>query len=178
MRCLLAILACAACTTSLESLPPDSSTSSDSSGPDSDQPLPAFVVVTKFGHELIRSVTVHKNGGEDRTVYVENARIAQYPSSGTLPDGARLIMEVSNGGCFVIEKVTGTWLYGSFSCGSTAVTFTTQPNNGCSGCHGTATEPGVFTSPSLRRLVATHVGEEIDCPRGPGPTPCDPSVYQ
>jgi hypothetical protein len=145
-------------------------------GPDAQ--LPPYEVVTKFGHRLIRSVTVHKNGGEDRTVYVEESRVAQYPATGPLPDGARLILDVSGGGGFVIEKTAGVWLYGTFSKTANPAVFTTQANGGCSGCHLGAASPGTFTLPSLRRLVATHKGEELICPRGPGPTPCDPSVYQ
>jgi hypothetical protein len=140
---------------------------------DADPQLPAYEVVSKFGHDLIRSVTVHKNGGEDRTVYVEAARVAQVPTTGPLPDNTRLILEVSGGGAFVIEKIGGTWLYGT-----NPTTLVTQPNASCAGCHLGAAEPGVFTAPSLRRLVATHRGEEINCPQGPGPQPCAPSVYQ
>ena len=175
MHRLAVLLACAACSTPSEQSP-DASQSGDAAGPDGGQ-LPAFTVINKFGHDLIRSVTVHKNGGEDRIVYAEASRIAQYPSSGVLPDATRLILEVTGGGCFVIEKTAGTWAYGQFSCNANPAPLTTAPNAGCSGCHLGAREPGVWTAGSLRRLVATHVAEEIDCPRGPGPTPCDPDVY-
>lgn len=140
--------------------------------------LPAYDVITKFGHPVIRTVTVHKNGGEDRTVYVEASKVAQAPTSGVLPDGTRLLMQVNAGSCFVIEKVAGTWQYGTFSPTASPAVFTTGPNASCSGCHTGAAEPGVFTAGSLRRLAATHVGEEINCPAGPGPTPCAASVYR
>jgi len=164
--------------------PPDGSAPDSETGAEpiteagADAQLPSYDVVTMFGHRLIRTVTVHKNGGEDRTVYVEEAKIAQYPATGPLPDGARMILDVSGGGGFVIEKTGGVWLYGTFSKSANPATFTTQPNAGCSGCHLGAAEPGHFTVPSLRRLITTHKGEELNCPQGPGPTPCNASVYQ
>jgi hypothetical protein len=77
----------------------------------------------------------------------------------------------------VIEKLAGTWNYGSFGCNSNPAVFTVGANAGCNGCHSGAAEPGAWTAGSLRRLVATHVGEELDCPAGPGPTPCSQDVY-
>ncbi len=147
-----------------------------SSGASGDAGLPAYTVETYRGLRLIRSVTVHKNGGEDRVVYVEESKVGALPSSGPLPDGARFVMLVNGGGNFVIEKVAGAWQYGNLNTSTTPATFPT--NASCSGCHNGAAEPGMFTLPSLRRLLKTHKGEEINCPKGPGPTPCDAAVYQ
>lgn len=154
----------------------DGSSSGDAA---TDAALPAYTVSTILGLKLIRSVTVHKNGGEDRIIYVEESKIGSYPASGPLPDGARFVMQVNGGGNFVIEKVAGAWQYGNLNTGTNPATFpTTAPNASCNGCHSGAAEPGHFTIPSLRRLIKTHKGEEITCPAGPGPTPCNSSVYQ
>jgi len=179
----LVAVACAACTSSVEGFPsadagadPDVDATAQGSGSGSGSGLPAYEVVAKFGHDMIRSVTVHKNGGEDRVVYVEANRVAQVPVIGVLPDATRLVMEVTGGGSFVIEKVAGSWQYGIVS--GNPATLATAPDAGCNGCHSGAAEPGVFTASSLRRLAATHRGEEISCPAGPGPQPCAAAVYQ
>ena len=174
MRAPVVLFVLAGCTTSVDVADPagDASVSTDTQSDGSAQ-LPPYEVISKFGHDVIRSVTVHKNGGEDRTVYIEVARITGIATTGPLANGARLIMQVNNGSGFVIEKVAGTWQYGTDT-----TTLTTQPNTSCSGCHLGAAEPGVFTAPSLRRLVATHRGEDITCAAGPGPQPCASTVYE
>jgi len=147
-------------------------------GSDAASGLPAFETITKFGHSVIRSVTVHKNGGEDRTVYIEASKVSLLPTSGPLPNGTRLLMQVNQGSCFVIEKVAGTWQYGTFAANANPAVFATSANASCSGCHSGAAEPGVFTAGSARRLAATHKAEEITCAQGPGPTPCNATVYK
>lgn len=182
MRLWLAAIACAGCTSTVDGFPSvdagegtEVDAVAQGSGSGSGQ-LPAYEVVSKFGHDLIRTVTVHKNGGEDRTVYVEAARAAQLTATAPLADTTRLVMQVNAGSAFVIEKVGGAWQYGIVS--GNPASLATAPDAGCAGCHGGAAEPGVFTAPSLRRLLTTHVAEEITCPMGPGPQPCAAAVYQ
>jgi hypothetical protein len=177
-RILLVAVLCA-CSSSGTDAPSDGPPTIDSDLlPDDSTNLPAYDVISKFGHDVIRSVTVNKNGGETRTVYIEAARIDQVTTTGALPDGTRLLMQVNAGSSFVIEKQAGAWQYGTFSPTANPAVFTVGPNASCNGCHSGAAEPGVFTAPSLRRLVLTHQGESINCPMGPGPQPCAPSVYQ
>jgi hypothetical protein len=154
----------------------DASTGSDAGGDAST--LPPYDVITKFGHQIIRVVTVHKNGGEDRTVYVEASKIAIAPTTGVLPDGTRLLMQVNQGSSYVIEKVGGVWQYGTFDPNANPAVFVTGANAGCNNCHNGAAEPGAWTAGSLRRLALTHKGEELNCPMGPGPNPCAQSVYK
>jgi len=178
MRRLIVVVLAAGCSSSgtdnpqIDAPPGTDDAASDTTG------VPAYEVINKFGHDVIRTVTVHKNGNELRTVYIESARIAQLTPSNPLPDGTRLLMQVNAGSSFVIEKMGGAWLYGTFSPTANPAVFTVMPNASCNGCHSGAAEPGVFTAPSLRRLVMTHRGEDINCPMGPGPQPCAPSVYQ
>src|SRR5262245_37801695 len=112
MRESLVLLVLAACTTSPDTRDQDASVVDDGLSV-TDGALPAYEVISRFGHDVIRSVTVHKNGGENRIVYVEPARIAGISATGPLANGARLIMQVNNGSSFVIEKVAGTWQYGT-----------------------------------------------------------------
>ena len=177
MRRLIVVVLAAGCSSSGTDNPQiDAPPGTDDAAPDTT--AGAYEVISKFGHDVIRTVTVHKNGGELRTVYIEAARIAQLTPSNPLPDGTRLLMQVNEGSSFVIEKMGGAWLYGTFSPTANPAVFTVMPNAGCNGCHGGAAEPGVFTAPSLRRLVMTKRGEDINCPMGPGPQPCAASVYQ